>query len=109
VGLTGIDWKNRRAVLGIVIGEKEYWDNGYGTEAIATLLRFVFQEMNLHRISLRVYTYNQRAIRCYEKCGFKLEGRLRQARFRDGEYYDELIMGILRDEFLDHDRRANQE
>ena len=109
IGLQDIDWKDRRAVLGIVIGDKEYWNSGYGTEAITTLLRFSFKQMNLHRIWLRVYAYNQRAIRCYEKCGFKLEGCLRQARFHDGEYYDELIMGVLRDEFLDHDRKANQE
>jgi RimJ/RimL family protein N-acetyltransferase len=99
VGLSDIDWQNRHAVLGIVIGEREYWDKGYGSEAITTLLRFVFEEMNLHRVSLRVFDYNLRAVRCYEKCGFKREGRLRQARFHDGKYHDELVMGILRDEF----------
>ncbi len=99
LGLSSIDWQNRQAVLGIVIGEKEYWDNGYGTEAITTLLRFAFEEMNLHRVSLRVFDYNQRAIRCYEKCGFMQEGRLRQARFHGGEYHDELVMGILRADF----------
>jgi RimJ/RimL family protein N-acetyltransferase len=99
VGLQGIDWKDRRAVLGIVIGEKEYWNRGYGTEAASTLLGFAFGEMNLHRVSLRVYDYNERAIRCYEKCGFTLEGRLRKARFHAGNYHDELIMAILQDEF----------
>jgi RimJ/RimL family protein N-acetyltransferase len=100
LGLEGIDWKNRHAVFGIVIGEKEYWGQGYGTEAITALLGFAFKEMNLHRIRLSVYEYNKRAVRCYEKCGFKLEGRLRQARFHDGQYYDELVMGILREEFM---------
>ena len=103
VGLSEIDWQNRRAALGIVIGERKYWDNGYGTEAIMTLLRFVFENMNLHRVTLRVFEYNQRAVRCYEKCGFKLEGRLRQAHFHAGEYHDELVMGILRDEFIRDD------
>ncbi len=103
VGLHGIDWKDRRAVLGIVIGEKEYWNRGYGTEAVSTLLGFAFGEMNLHRISLRVYEYNERAIRCYEKCGFRLEGRLRKARFHAGKYHDELIMAVLRDEFIGTD------
>jgi RimJ/RimL family protein N-acetyltransferase len=98
VGLSDMDWQNRRAVLSIVIGERKYWDNGYGTEAITTLLRFAFEEMNLHRVSLHVFDYNQRAMRCYEKCGFKQEGRLRQARFHSGKYHDELVMGILRDE-----------
>jgi diamine N-acetyltransferase len=100
VGLHRIDWKDRHAVLGIVIGEKEYWNRGYGTEAVSTLLGFAFGEMNLHRISLRVYEYNERAIRCYEKCGFRLEGRLRKARFHAGKYHDELIMAILHDEFI---------
>ncbi len=104
VGLHAIDWKDRRAVLGIVIGEKEYWNQGYGSEAVSTLLGFAFGEMNLHRVSLRVYEYNQRAIRCYEKCGFVLEGRLRGARFHSGNYHDELIMGILQDEFTGMDQ-----
>jgi RimJ/RimL family protein N-acetyltransferase len=100
IGLSDIDWRNRRAVLGIVIGEKEYWGKGYGTEAIMALLRFVFENMNLQRVDLKVFDYNQRAVRCYEKCGFKLEGRLRQAHFHDGEYHDELVMGILRNELI---------
>jgi RimJ/RimL family protein N-acetyltransferase len=98
IGLENINWKDSNAALGIVIGEKEYWDEGYGTEAIISLLDFVFREMNIHRVYLRVFEDNHRAIRCYEKCGFKLEGRLREAHFSDGEYCDELVMGILRGE-----------
>ena len=98
-GLHKINWKERSAELGIVLGEKEYWGRGYGTDAIRTLLWFAFQEMNLHRVFLRVFEYNQRAMRCYEKCGFQLEGRLRQAHFHDGKYHDVLVMGILREEF----------
>ena len=99
IGLHSIDWKNRRAYLGIVIGEKEYWGRGYGSDAIRALLGFAFGEVNLHRVYLTVYGYNERAIRCYEKCGFRHEGRLREARFSDGRYHDELMMGILREEF----------
>jgi UDP-4-amino-4,6-dideoxy-N-acetyl-beta-L-altrosamine N-acetyltransferase len=99
IGLHRIDWKNRCAVLGIFIGEKDYWGKGYGPDAIRALLRFAFGEMNLHRVELEVLDYNSRAIRCYEKCGFKLEGRRREAMFRDGRYHDALIMGILREEF----------
>lgn len=101
LSLTNIDWKNSKAVLGIVIGEKEFWGRGYGTDAIVTALGFAFRELNLHRVSLRVYEYNHRAIRCYEKCGFRREGRLREAHFRGGKYHDELVMGILREEMLD--------
>jgi RimJ/RimL family protein N-acetyltransferase len=100
LGLIDIDWKNSHALLGIVLGEKEYWGQGYGTDAITTLLGFAFKQMNLHRVHLPTYEYNKRAIRCYEKCGFTLEGRMRQAHFHDGQYYDELVMGILREEFL---------
>lgn len=100
IGLHNITWKDRNAYLGITIGEKNYWGQGYGADAITTLLNFAFTQMNLHRVFLTVYEYNQRAIRCYEKCGFKHEGRMRQAHFYDGKYYDELVMGILRDEFL---------
>ncbi|MDY7041730.1 MAG: GNAT family protein, partial [Chloroflexota bacterium] len=99
IGIHGIDWKNRSAEVGIAIGEKNYWGQGYGSDALKTLLSFVFQEMNLNRVQLRVHDYNARAIRCYEKCGFQHEGRQRQALFRDGEYHDVLMMSILADEF----------
>ena len=100
IGLENISWKDSHAELGIVIGEKDYWGKGYGTEAITTFLDFVFRQMNLHRVYLRVFEDNERAIRCYEECGFELEGRLRESHFSDGRYHDELIMGILRDGLL---------
>jgi RimJ/RimL family protein N-acetyltransferase len=100
IGLENINWRDNKAELGIVIGEKEYWNNGYGSEAIIILLDFVFRQMNLRRVFLRVFEDNKRAMRCYEKCGFKVEGRLREAHFADGKYNDELVMGILRHEFL---------
>ena len=99
VALDKIDWKNGHAELGIFIGEKQVWGQGYGTDAVLTLLDFAFNEMNLHRIALHVMAFNQRAIRCYEKCGFVLEGTEREVVFRGGRYHDQLIMGILREEF----------
>lgn len=104
VGLENIEWKDRKCVLGIVIGEKEYWGQGYGTDAIKTLLGFAFAHMNLHRVMLSVWDYNVRAQRCYVKCGFQQEGRLRQARYYNGAYHDEIVMGVLRDEFLGSNR-----
>jgi RimJ/RimL family protein N-acetyltransferase len=101
LGLFGIDWKNRQAELGIFIGDKAYWNKGYGTEAVRLLLKHGFQTLNLHRIFLRVYTNNPRAIRSYEKAGFIHEGRLRQAEFREGEYLDVLLMGVLRPEWTE--------
>lgn len=100
IGLHGIERENRRALLGIIIGEKAYWGQGYGTDAIQAMLGWAFGYLNLNRVSLTVYAYNERAIRCYLKCGFRHEGAMRQARYVDGQYYDELMMGILRQEWM---------
>jgi RimJ/RimL family protein N-acetyltransferase len=93
--------ENRKARLGITIGDKAYWSMGYGADAVRTLLRFGFNEMNLHRVDLTVDEDHAAAIACYEKVGFVHEGRMRQARFTRGRYLDWLVMGILRDEFRD--------
>jgi diamine N-acetyltransferase len=99
IGLDDVNWKNRNAELGIVIGEKEYWGQGYGTDAIKTLLAFAFDELNLHRVSLRVDADNPRGIRCYEKCGFQREGTTRDVVFAEGKYKDQHIMSVLCPEF----------
>lgn len=98
-GINQLDWKNRVATVGIFIGKKELWGKGFGTDAMQVLIRFIFEQMNLNKVKLNVYSFNQRAIRSYEKCGFKTEGVLRQEIFRDGQYHDELVMAILRDEW----------
>jgi len=99
IGLHQGNAEDRRAALGIMIGDKDHWSQGYGGDAIVTLLRFAFHDMNLHRVFLHVFEYNERAIACYKRCGFREEGRLRQDRFKDGRYWDALVMGILREEF----------
>lgn len=91
--------EDRKARLGIMIGDKAYWSKGYGTDAIITVLRFAVDEMNLHRVDLTVDAENERAIACYVKCGFVEEARLRDERYGGGRYRDQLIMGILRGEF----------
>ena len=98
-GLHGINPTDRCAGLGISIGEKEYWGQGYGTDAMLTLCGFGFTQMNLHRIFLHALAENTRAIRCYENCGFQHEGRLRDAAFKHGRYHDVLVMGILAEEY----------
>ena len=90
---------DRCCTLGVSIGEKAYWSQGYGADAIITLLRFAFSEMNVNRVSLHVFEENERAIACYEKCGFQTEGRLRQHRYQEGRYQDTMVMSILRSEF----------
>jgi len=107
IGLHRIDWKSRHAELGILIGEKSYWGQGYGTDAIHTLLRLGFSEMNLHRVMLRVDADNARAIRCYEKAGFQKEGTLRETVFREGTYVDQHIMSVLKPEFESDERERD--
>ena len=99
IGLESVDWKNRFCTFGIALGEKEYWGKGYGTKAVRTALRYAFDELNLHRVELEVFAYNPRAIRCYEKAGFRHEGTRRQSHFHNGQYHDAHRMGILREEF----------
>src|SRR6056297_3027326 len=98
-GLINIDQVNKKADLGIFIGEKEYWNKGYGLEAINLLLDYGFNLMNLYNIMLRVFSYNKRAINCYKKVGFKEIGRRRKAIQVTGQKYDEVFMDILTEEF----------
>ena len=94
-----IDWLNRNAGLGVVIGDKSLWGKGYGTDAMRVLMRLSFDKMNLHRLWLHVHDYNSRAIASYEKCGFRREGVLRQEHFARGRYHDTIVMGILESEY----------
>jgi len=98
-GLHQLDWTNRHAIFGIFIGDKDYWGKGYGTDATRALLRYAFEEANLHRIELEVFAFNSRAIRMYEKVGFRVEGTRKRALFRESTWHDEHIMAILRDEW----------
>jgi len=100
IGLMDIRWSHGDAFVGIAIDERELWGKGYGTDAMRVMLRYSFIELNLHRISLNVFGYNPRAIRSYEKCGFVKEGTVRKALHREGQYWDVIYMGILREEWL---------
>jgi len=91
--------EDRKATLGIMIGEKSYWSKGHGTDAVMTLLRCAFHQLNMNRVDLHVFEFNQRAIACYRKCGFVDEGRLREEYFQGGRYWDLIAMGVLRREF----------
>ena len=98
-GLHNVDLKNRCAVFGIFIGDKEYWSKGYGTDATRTMLRFAFEQLGLNRVELEVYDFNPRALRAYEKAGFRRDGTRRQALYRDADFHDIHLMGILRAEW----------
>lgn len=99
IDLIEIDWVSRKGTLGIVIGRKDYLGKGIGTEAISLLLNFAFNEMNLNKIDLTLSDYNKRGIRCYEKCGFVEEGRLREDFYTGGKYTDTIMMGCLKKDF----------
>jgi RimJ/RimL family protein N-acetyltransferase len=99
LGFFDVNWENRSAEIGIHIGEKEYWNQGFGTEAMRLILKYGFESLNLHRLYLRVFETNQRAIRSYQKAGFIIEGKMRQAHFVNGTYIDVLLMSILQQEW----------
>ncbi|MEM7034216.1 MAG: GNAT family N-acetyltransferase [Chloroflexota bacterium] len=100
IGLRLINHRDQNAELGIFIGDKRQWGQGYAQEAIKLLLHFAFTEMNLHRIYLVVDVANQWAVHCYKKCGFIEEGRLRDAVYHRGDFEDQLIMSVLRSEYM---------
>ncbi len=99
IGIHNIDSENRRASLGIVIGDKKKQGMGYGSEALTTVLKYAFRELGLHKVSLRVFQSNKRAIKSYAGCGFKKEGVEREQVFKDGKFHDLFIMSILDREF----------
>lgn len=86
------------AVLGIMIGNKSYWGQGYGTDAVRTLCGFLFDRFRLRRIQLDTWAGNDRAIKSYAKVGFQIEGRLREAAIVNGQPMDQVVMGLLRSE-----------
>ncbi len=99
IGLLAIDWISRKSEFGIMIGNKNYWNKGLGTEAIKVFLNYCFNTINLNCVRLSVYSYNIKAKQLYEKMGFKYEGKLREAIYKFGEYHDEIKMSILKSEW----------
>jgi RimJ/RimL family protein N-acetyltransferase len=93
--------EDRRATYRIAIENPEYWGRGYGTEVTRLMLCYAFETLDLHRVTVRAAAYNTRAIRCYEKCGFRLEGIERDSFFVDDEWHDDWLMAALRDEWDD--------
>lgn len=97
-GLHAASAENRAATLGIALGDKTYWNGGYGTDTMRTVCRFGFEMMNLHRIELDVYAENARARRVYERVGFREEGCRRDGLYKYGRYHDVIVMGLLEGE-----------
>jgi RimJ/RimL family protein N-acetyltransferase len=101
VGLHTVNWVERKAELGIMIGEKQFWGKGYGSDSMREILRIAFEKMNLNRVYLRVFENNSRAVRVYQKCGFQQEGVLREDHYTGGRYYNTLVMALLKQEYFE--------
>jgi RimJ/RimL family protein N-acetyltransferase len=99
IAIHNIEWNNAAGLISIGIGDPEYRGKGYGSEALQLAMNYAFNELNLYRLGLDVIGDNKRAIRAYEKLGFKHEGAMRKAVHRDGVRVDRLTMGILREEW----------
>lgn len=93
--IQNVNWLTRVALVGIMIGDKNYLGKGYGTDAMKVLMKFIFQDMNIRKIRLSTFSFNVRAQKSYEKCGFKVEGTLKDEVFKDGKYYDEIVMAAF--------------
>ena len=98
IALMNVDFRNRHAELAIVIGNKNYWSKGYGTQMMKKLLEMAFEGLNLNRVYLHVFSFNKRAINLYKKFGFKHEGTMRNMLYRNGKYHDTYIYGLHKQE-----------
>ncbi|MGA3058414.1 MAG: GNAT family protein [Candidatus Limnocylindrales bacterium] len=101
-----LDGDSGSTLFHITIGERDAWGKGFGTEATELMLAHAFTRLALHRVALTVFEFNTRAIRAYEKCGFVVEGRAREAILRDGRYWDEIHMSVLAEEWEARQRRG---
>ena len=99
VEISDIQWTHRCGWLTIGIGNPTHRNKGFGTEAIRLTLRFAFHELNLHRLQLTVFSYNEAALHLYERLGFTREGALREFLFREGKRYDMIFYGLLASEW----------
>lgn len=99
MGLHDIDWIHRFATSGAIIGEKEYWGKGFGTDAKMLLLDYAFNTLNLQKVCSSVYEFNSRSLGYNKHCGYVEEGRLRKQRFKNGQYWDEIRLGVFREEW----------
>ena len=101
VDLYVYNWPGRDTFVGLGIGERDFWGKGYGTDVMKVILRYAFTEINMKRVTLTVFEYNPRAIRSYEKAGFRHEGRMRAVLNKEGRRWDMLTMGVLRTEWME--------
>lgn len=94
-----INGKDRTAMTGALIGEKEYWGKGFGMDAKMTLLDYAFNTLNLRKINSSVYAFNKRSLKYNLKCGYKIEGVRKKQIFRNGKYHDEIIIAVFKEDW----------
>jgi len=99
VGIHKIDWKNRSGEMGIIIGDPEQRERGYGYEIECLIVNYAFCELNLHRVEATVFTTNPRSMNCAKKVGFKQEGIMRERMFKNGKHIDVIMGSILAHEW----------
>ncbi|MFS0864811.1 GNAT family N-acetyltransferase [Fredinandcohnia sp. 179-A 10B2 NHS] len=99
LAILDVDHQQRNGSFRIAITDERYMSKGYGTEALRLIIDYMFNTLNLRRIGINVYAYNSRAIKAYEKLGFVQEGILREELYYDGQYYDNILMGLLKSEY----------
>lgn len=100
MGLHSINWVNRTATTGALIGEKRYWGKGYGTEAKMLILNYAFNQLNLRKIKSEVIAYNKRSLNYSLHCGYEIEGRKKQEIYKNGQYWDLIQLGLFKNKWL---------
>lgn len=101
VMLQDIDWINRTCRVPFMIGDKTERHKGYAIEARMMMLRFAFEERGMRRVTAYILEENRASVRLHERCGFRREGMLRQSIYKNGRFHNQIVMGLLRDEFYD--------
>ncbi|KAF0816007.1 MULTISPECIES: GNAT family N-acetyltransferase [unclassified Cytobacillus] len=102
IGTVGYYWEHQDSnwlEAGIIIYDPDYWNGGYGTEALTLWVNLLFSSMPLARVGITTWSGNKRMMKAAEKIGMQLEGRMRKCRIVNGEYYDSIRMGVLREEW----------
>ncbi|MFH1473258.1 MAG: GNAT family protein [bacterium] len=100
MGIHKINWQDRICITGALIGEKEYWGKGYGTDAKMVILDYIFNTLNLHKVCSAVIAYNKRSLHYSLRCGYKIEGRRRKHIFKKGRYWNLIELGLFKEEWL---------
>lgn len=98
--LSDISRHHRRGIVGLMIGEKEYWGKGCGTETIKLVVDYAFRRLNLHKVTAGSIANNQGSVKAFQKAGFEIEGQVKSHVFLNGKYYDSVYLGVTRDKFL---------